>query len=451
MAPSSPLPSARSVLRKTAYKAILKSLGAEEDAVKEILRPEWHWKRTECGGWLSPGGTIQGIKTAIRSLPWCKGHPARMAQAENADPLAGFVPVRPVDILLRPDAVPKDVRPLIRRPDIKWAESTVDPKDAWAALGEQFPGINETYVKALIGGAACAEPGGNMQGLLVTGVTGSAKTATAHIVAGFMGGTHASIRLQSESEAFRRQIGEALSHGDRILLIDEVDKLYQFKGNHVPKILSLQEVHRYRPLFGVDVAARWRSTLVCTAVSIPEAFRAPEMGRRFRHLRLNAPVGPWSLSDPRKYPQVVDSVIRDCVDLAGSVGFSWASLCDVLGLRNTDELDEGEDTLYSDFYEYVTAADAPLSPHTKYNGASGWVDLMTERGHKVTEPLMVDVGPRRDPKFATGRDLEAYNWSKIVGKHVECQVRKHGFGIWVARFLDGVRVVRGQSGRSLDS
>lgn len=421
-------------IRRIAYRGILKALGAEPDEIAAIFDTAWHWKRTEDGGWMSPEGRIESLRAAVKTLPWCRGNPALMTQAENAGRLEGMKPIRPMDICLRPDEVPEDVRLHLRRPDIRWASSTMGAEEAGERLSSIFPGISLRYVRALIAASACAESGGNMIGILATGTTGSGKTGTPCIVSAMMGAPPADLRLGANVEDFRRQVGQALSTGRRILLCNEVDKLSRLKSEHVPKLLALGATHQYRPLYGVDLEATWRSVLVCTAISVPSAFRSPEMGRRFRNIHLPTSAGLWDLSRAREDAAAADALIRDGVALADRCGFSWAAVASELGIAQCDDDEGGEGKhLLGELYTFLTSPGAPLSADARYRGANGWIDLTDPASEKVLEPLMADV--ENGARWATTRDLEAIDWSRVVGEPVRLEIRKRGSSCWVGRFV----------------
>ena len=323
-----------------AYRGALRATGADDDTVAAVFNPNWCWLRGEGGMWLhaqtlSPAD----VSRALPLLSWTRGgSPDLVAQAINSGPLEGMAPVRATSCVLNPGAVPPGVVAIGTRAD-------VDPRradalrwdDAFCELEVAFPALSELYLRTLLLACACAEAGGEIAGLLVLGPSGSGKTATPLIAANLLGARVASLRLDVPCEDWRRQIGQALTQGQRPLVVNEIDKLRGLRGAHAQKLLDLQDPHQWRPLHGSDVQTAWRAPLVLTGIRAPGAFAAPELGRRYRVLRLATRVPDWHISggakwrervteteallgEPPRRARVADSLLRHACEDRAPVG-----------------------------------------------------------------------------------------------------------------------------------
>ncbi len=428
------------------YRGLCRALGAEDTEIASIFDPYWTWLRGEGGTWLN-GLTMEpeGIDKALPALSWTRGLSTRVASSQNAGPLAGYRPVRPVSVVLRPEALngvvplqkPRAVPIQLDRGDaMPWGES-------FGELAGDFTGINETYVKALLSACACAEIGARPVALVITGPSGSAKSTTAAVVSGLLGAAMATVRIDTEPEAWRRQIGQALASGARPLLLNEIDKVHGLR-KHSTKLLDLAHPHQYRPLHGVDVLTPFRAPLVITGINLPPMFReSPEMGRRYRHLRLAARVGSeWDALDPGSWrdshPRAADSLIMWALEFCRAHAHCWEDIAGTLGLPEAHKGDPEENeirrTAMRALYDHCRDVEGrTMSDATRFPSEHGWVVM--DGIPAIVEVLMPMQVGNVDPRFILNQDLSATDWYAVLGvPGVGFEARIH-YSHWVGRFV----------------
>lgn len=448
-----------------AYKGLCKALGCDDQALDLVFDSDFHWLRGEGGAWLhSQSLQPEGIERALPTLSWTRGKPALVASAANTGILKGYRPVRPVSVVLRPDAL-NGVVPLQkpRKIPIQLDREDALPWDeAFTVLARDFVGISEVYLKSLLVACVCAEAGARPVGLLVTGTSGSAKSTTTHVAAGLLGATVGTARISAPAEDWRRMIGQALASGMRPILVNEIDKVAGLRA-HSPKLLDLAHPHQYRPLYGADVLTPFRAPLVLTGITIPQMFLdSPELGRRYRLLDLRSRVRQeWDALDPLHWregrsereisldiesdrPRVADSLVMWAVDFARGHSHKWESAARALGLpeahRADDEAHEIREEALRALFDHVCGRGAPrrYSDSSQFPADRGWVELTEVPA--VREILMPDVvGPNVDPRYICGRDLAATDWAGLLDvPELRFESRIRG-GCWVGRFVQGGR------------
>lgn len=430
---------------RCAYEALL-----GEDA-EGVFNRDWHWFRSEGGAWINPRtGSGETAGEAINTLSWTQGDATRRAQARNASPLAGVVPVRPVSVCLRPDVVPEGVVIWQRRDDVDpFRDGLLSWEAAFSRLCEDFPGCDPLYLKLCLVAAVCAEGGKGKYALLVTGTSGSAKSTVPRLAAGILGADSADLRIDVSAEEWGRQVGQALESGARPLMVNELDKVPNFR-KHLDKLLRLQDPHQWRPLYGSDIKSAWRSPLIVTGVIKPEAFEEAEAGRRFRHLHLLEKVPSWYGRELEGWRMeldagerslglkpgegwrvlVADSLLRWAVDFAAEHGNDWDTCADALGVRGSDGSDVEDREVVLEAYRAIfnhccSSYDATPSTSARYPAEHHWVDLTSEAASKILEPIMPDHDDVRTQRFILRKQLESFNWSGFLGVKMICEVRLH--------------------------
>lgn len=415
------------------------------------------WVRGEGGAWLHPDTfrRIEVDREALRQLPWTHGDACLITQARSTEALAGFTEVRTVrGALLRPEQVPQGILPVSQE---RSGHAPVLPRghgggQPWAAafahLAQDYPGIDETYLRALLTAAACVEPGGRPIVLYAHGPTGSGKTNTVHLAAGLLGDdAPAEPPLACEdNEDWKRQIGDALIAGSRFMLVNDCHQLEQ-PGRRLRRLLNLGDPHEFRVLHGGRVRVPWRSVLVLTGCRIPDAWLGePEMARRIRSIYLPTQVPRlWEEGPPlldwccgEGLAEVRDALIWSAVDLAQAHGFVWDRVAEALGLPRLDEA-EPEETAerlaaYRALYEHLCGRDGPRVPSSsaRWPAARGWWDLGSGRAREILEPLMPGGDAAR---WRLKNQLDAVGWERVLGLpgsgvRVVVQERNHE---WVGR------------------
>lgn len=412
------------------YVAILKAVGAGDDERASVMNPNWLWLRAEGGMWVHPV-TLEpaSIQKTAGTCSYVMGDPNRLQHVLNTQPIDGFMVVRPAQVITRPGCIPDDVVPVLARDDIRPDRDDVMPWDeAFAFAEDSLKGLCEQYLKALLVACVCAESGGEVVGLLACGPSGSGKTGMAAFASNLLGSMNRTQRLDAETEAWRRQIGQALTAGKRIVLVNEVDKIPGFR-RHMPKLLDLQCPHTWRPLYNGDVDTPWRAPLVLTGINIPDAFGAPELGRRFRMVRLPQKAADWQTEQIHQWRErsddharAGDSLLAWAITFAQNHEFSWRECADVLDLVPANEADPEQYDLMASFrtslYEHCCGLDGErtMSKAARYPGDHGWVDLTTPRAQEIMATMTEDVAPNVDPRFIVGKDLEAADWVTVLSR-----------------------------------
>lgn len=442
---------------------------AAEEQLTKALSPSSAWVRGEDGLWWR-AADLQPARVdrdALRQLAWCRKDPQRVAQAADTGPLDGFLPICVLQgVQLRPECRREDRIYLVRdageRPPTLLRGQTI-PREAWDAalsvLRQTYAEADGTYLLALLAAAACLEPGGMPIMLYAHGPTGSGKTHVPALAAGLLSGLTARAELDADrDEDWTRQIGTALSQGARFIVVDEAARVER-AGTRLRRLLTLADPFHYRPLYSPPVSVPWRSVLVLTGRTIPDAWiTQPELGRRAQAVHVQRETPPWprepGLATWRhlsaENAQAADTLVSYALQFARERAFDWLACAQELGLPALNETDPEEAALNRDalraLYEHLCGRDGERRParHARWPAATGWWDLHAPRAQEILGALM----PSGDHAvWQLTAALNGERWAAVTGHAgAYVQVRERG-GCWVARAVMRVRGPRGREMR----
>lgn len=388
---------------------------------------------------------VTGGKT-LKYLPsvfW----PPQVEKAENAGPLPGFVSIHPIGAVevLAPGARPPRDSLFVRRPPaqddpppvaLSMRPTPQGVEDAWTVLDAALPGINRGYhVGCLVAMLTAQAAVGTPPMLVVTGLTGSAKTAQLHLAAGAIGSKAVLINL-AQTDDSTRKIGLALEEGAGAILIDELGRVEGLFAKIEP-LLSANSQLVFKPLYANERRVLMRAGVILMGSTIPPSVvRSPELARRAVGYRLSGANKVWlvadangrrlDLADARRHP-----LIREALDtITASVwwtlddlgpGGDWRRL--LLDHFDADELPhldvEDHDgthrrsALRALYERFRTARSNEL-----YSG-SKWKDwLIADRGTAAGNELaaLVDLDAGDSRRFhAEKSDIERLDLRPILG------------------------------------
>jgi hypothetical protein len=115
------------------------------------------------------------------------------------------------------------------------------------------------------------------------------------LAASFLGHDIVKLSLTDNEEAFRRQLGIALTSGHRFFVFDELGKTPNLIAK-VKSILEISESVDWRPLFENRlVKTQVRGAFFFPCVAFPDFLVAsPEFNRRTRHVHLHFQIPDWA-------------------------------------------------------------------------------------------------------------------------------------------------------------
>jgi DNA polymerase len=421
--------------------------------------------RSSTGAWLD-AATLRPRVVTVRTLgelPWCRSG-TMIDAALNAGPLTGFTPVHPVEpgAVIGPFVDPPPATVLVRRParpdeppppDLSHRPSPEQVEDAWAALDSQLPGIRHTrpYLSGLTVASLVTQRGDGQPGIVVvTGPTGSAKTAGQELVGAMVGRPAAGISL-GESEDTFRQAGLALESGAGLLFCDEIGRLREVYHRLEP-VLRLGSTITYRPKYANERTTPMTACLSFLGSTLPyEVTRSPELARRAVGYRLIHKVGDWHVhGDIRRARQhkelrahldvIISSIWWRLFD--GGPTLEWRRLClDEFGAVGLQELDledvggEGRDRVLRSLYCHFRTA--PETEFTTGDRWSGW--LRASPGQPAGKLLaeLVDFGADSRTVMAQASDLERVDLGPVLRfDHPMLRFKIHHRGSeWLVKFL----------------
>lgn len=424
--------------------------------------------RSVGGAWLDEK-TLQTRNVAanrtLKEMPWSAVSGTRKDAALAGGPLAGFVALAPINC----DAV---IGPYVEAPPgsifVRRQRRTCDPppldvgdtapsrdhvERAWGQLEQEFPDFPRGYFCGLVAARFIAQRCiGEPPIPIVTGDTGSGKTAIQHL-AGAAVGAPAGIITFDDTVRTLRQFGLRLERGDGFLFMDEVSR--------VPKLWEkLEAVLRLNSEMWFEVKyANERSVPLTAPVSLlgsalPYAIlRAPELSRRAAGWRLSGREKHWrkfgDLAHARRNEHLrslLDIIVADVwwtVHALGPSNPDWRSLCfeqyDAVHLRELDTEDEGgvgTDEAIRALYAYFRLA--PVAEFTTGARWSGWLDASP--GTKAAPLLseLVDFEGEPGRVGAEMAELGRLDLAKILGFErppLQLLVRKRS-GKWLVKFVE---------------
>jgi hypothetical protein len=187
------------------------------------------------------------------------------------------------------------VPPAPRYP-IELLNDPLSEEEAFQVLEQNFPRLDRTYLKAALGAGICADATvGQPPMVTCSGPGGSSKEQTVRLAASFMGQDTVKLSLNDGEEPFLRQVGVAVTSGNRFLLFDEFGKTQNLAGK-MKLIFMLSAYVNWRPLFqNRIVSTPLRAAFFFPCVRFPDFLKSSqEFVRRTRHVYVYRRVPNWA-------------------------------------------------------------------------------------------------------------------------------------------------------------
>jgi hypothetical protein len=260
----------------------------------------------------------------------------RRAKAKHRHP-RGYTPVLPVRGISFSDdsgCIPMPVPPGPKH-QIKLLDNPISEAAAFQALQQAFPSLDQTYLKAALGAAICADArGGQPPMLTCTGPSGSGKEQHVRLAASIMGQDILKLSLGDSEEVFARQLGVAVTAGYRFLMFDELGKTRNLSSK-MKNFLMIANSVQWRPLYqNRIVTTPVRAAIFFPCVRFPDFLKgSQEFIRRTRHIDLFHKLPNWAHTSggdtaawrdrTAENARVANSILTHVWRLAHEVGFRF--------------------------------------------------------------------------------------------------------------------------------
>lgn len=435
--------------------------------------------RSASGVWLS-ATTLEPRQVhpsrTLKQLPWATS-PARIDKALSNELLEGFVPVDPVPhSAVLASELPLAVGIRVRRPPRPGEAPAVDlgsgpPTEAavtaaWGAIETMLPGLHRGYLQALVLADLVAQRAVSTPPILVvTGLPGSAKTATARLAAGMVGRVVGDVSLAETGDVLR-QFGLHIEAGRSPLFVDEIGRA-RAVYEKLQAILQLNSSFTFRAKYRNECTVPCRAPIVLAGSTLPRAVvSSQELARRSVTFHLSAKAPRWSavgdVRDLRQNPNIrphLDVITSKIWWLVRTEGekLDWRRVCiEEFGALALDELDfdggsaEGRDHAVKQLYEaYRNASEDQLTQGEKW---AGWLDCSPASPFGYLLGELVDFDADTSGHFAEIEELKRLDLTTVLGigtLHLRMMVNKRG-GKYLVKFAEhGVAKGKGIKRRDL--
>jgi hypothetical protein len=467
---------------KAAWVARIDRAASEMVDVVRSARGEWLDQKTLTVRKVSADRTL-------KHLPWSQS-PIMVDAAANAAPLHGFTNVQPVkpnfvlgphvtpprrSVFVRCSAAPNEPPPV----NLGLGPPPADAVEAaWETVESKLPGIDRPYVSTLLTAGFVAQRAVATPPLvIVTGRTGSGKTASQHLVAGMLGTKAGLVSLDGDAGDVNRRVGLKLADGCGFIFVDEVGRVKNLYWRLEP-VLSANADLTFRAKYANEVETPFTAAVSLLGSTLPASIvKSPELSRRSVGIRLRGVNKDWVLEDdtaatddPDQAKTKVNFVnartipsLRSALDIiTASVwwtlrdagpGVDWRQVCiDVYGalpLSGLDlldaESDGREDAVRKLYEQFRIAKDDVLSQGTTWRG---W--LIAKPGaptRKDATDLLGGLIDYEDRERQGGdiADLERLNLEAVLGfaePQLVLRIQRRS-GEYLIKFIE-VGVAKGQ-------
>lgn len=454
------------VVLKYAYRGALKLLHGTDDpridkvfTARDIVR--------FAGRWMFNGGRLtlsKDSRAMLEELPACldlqpradgsvkatvnKGTVDEFRHGGNDLSEYGYAPLSPVrgfplwgHRLPYPDGrVPYSISraelPPERAPRYVPLAQRMHVDRAWTMLDDVYPGIDRTYVTALLAAKGCIEGGQPSVFFVIDGPSGAGKSTSASIAAAIAGDLSGEITWNRSLERFRQNVLEAVDCSD-LVRCDEVFKNAAREKmtaqQALDPILNLTPDSLSHKLYVGPVTIGRNFVVIFTDIGIPaDVVGDLQLSRRLYYYRLSRRVPDWKktsaekgIGDPKHIRRdsselcaACDSILSDVIDRFFSFPHTFAEIAAKLGV---DRLDESESfaqptEILADFFKAVCDAPTLTGGDAKVYPGRGWkrVTRNYDRGDSLSE-LWASLCDDRGSGWFRSRRIDEQDWSRVLG------------------------------------
>lgn len=334
---------------------------------------------------------------------------------------------------------------------------------AWELLDDQFPGIDHSNLKLVIGGIAYTQKAGVTEAVkaMVTGLSGSGKTTTIELAAELVGVNCTSAKLKADEDKLARAAATAAGG---VLVLDEVAKAGLSGDELLSRLQSIKVGAEYHALYRgsarltavplvvladtelprvVQEEIQLRRRLVGVALGAGRATgkAAPDWGSTSGGVTGWRERGPLGHSLPELGVEVADCIVSEVMDEVRALGpgSTFTDYARKLGfglLSDAAPDDVDHDAPFRALFDAVMAAETTTT--TKFQG-KGWVVFDPDDGSKVAAAWRECAssegfsGPKT--QLITGRQ-----WGVTTGiDGLHCQLVQHGKKVGLRFMIGAVR------------
>lgn len=340
-------------------------------------------------------------------------------------------------------------------------KSRMSVEKAQEILEAVLPGINWTYLRALLLARACNEARhGLPQHLLVTGVSKAGKTSHVKLAAGILGDVASEPLYVADIERFRSQVRDASQTGS-FVSFDEFIKNTTRASPKMTAVQAMDPLLNFTPgslshkMYVGPVKMGHVGVCIWTETWVPEVLRNnTQIARRVHYIKLARKV-EWEkgltangISEIEKvrvlseeHAAACNAILSDLMDKYLGIPQTFDQLAEqieVTTLENSPDFYDPTPKLL-EFYRLVCEASDPDSVEAKKFEGPGWKVINRENANDdlVTIWTHLADGPRG--QWLTSRQVAEKDWGSILGvpAEVHCDLRNDGSGRVAVRFRVG--------------
>jgi DNA polymerase len=425
--------------------------------------------RSASGAWLDDVTLAprKVTKATAAALPGCLDG-IMTDKVLDVVPLTGFAPIVAInaDTLIGPHFRAADGAVVVRRQanggpgpvDVRTRPLSATVEAAWASLTALLPGLNRSYLSGLVTASMLAQRAeGPPPILVVTGDTGSAKTASQYLAGSMIGGGAVNITFGRDADSARRSIGLALEkEGASLLFVDEIGRVPDLYEK-LATVFELGSTLRYAAKYHNEYTTRVTAPLSILGSTMPELIvNSPELSRRAVGWRLTVPGVGWRRHGDIKNARHVealraplDVVVAELWWRVFDLGptFDWCALClrefGAVELQDLNIEDSGAEGLTSAVRAlYQMFIEATPEEMTTCGGRDGWLNANPgTHPFKVIEEIVDTEADHRRTASAVS-ELERLSLAAVLGftqPPLKLLVRRRS-ARWFVKFVEiGVR------------
>jgi hypothetical protein len=310
--------------------------------------------------------------------------------------------------------------------------------EAKEILESVLPGINWTYLYALLAARSANEARiGLPQHIMVTGVTGAAKTAHVFLAAGILGDVANQVQYTSDVEKFRSGLREASAYGS-LLLVDEFMKdslranTKMTQDKVLDPLLNLSPSSMSHKMYTGPVALGHLGVIIWTETSVPVSLRGQaQIARRVHYVKLvkevnwDQPLAQAGLSEIQQirthsvdFARACNSVLSDFVDRYLPYPRTFDDLAAELGvqkLRDSTEFDDPTEKLVELYKATIAEPQTADALFLKKFPGKGYKRVDKDKGDdRLVDAWTVLANGGGNDWYQSQAAMEK-DWSRILG------------------------------------